>query len=73
MDEEVARWARVAAAERNVSVSRMVGEILRERMEAERRYELARAQFDDVRPRALRKAGQKLPSRDELHDRAGLR
>ena len=33
MDDEVARWARVAAAERDTSVSRMVGEILRDRLE----------------------------------------
>ena len=73
MDDEVARWARVAAAERNTSVSRMVGEILRERMEAERRYELAREQFVAVEPRPLREPGERLPSREELHDRAGLR
>ena len=73
MDEEVARWARVAAAERNTSVSRMVGEILRERMESERRYELAREQFGAVEPRPLRQPGERLPSRKELHDRAGLR
>jgi hypothetical protein len=73
MDEEVARWARVAAAERNTSVSRMVGEMLRERMESERRYGLAREQFMAVEPRPLRKHGERLPSREELHERAGLR
>jgi hypothetical protein len=73
MDEEVARWARVAAAERNTSVSRMVGELLRERMEAEGQYALARAQFDAIAPRTLRKPGDRLPSREELHERAGLR
>jgi hypothetical protein len=73
MDEEVARWARVAAAERNTSVSRMVGEILRERMETERRYSLAREQFMAVEPRRLRKSGDRLPSREELHERSDLR
>jgi hypothetical protein len=72
MDEEVARWARIAAAERNVSVSRMVGEILREKMVAEGRYALARAQFDAIASRRLRKQGERLPSRDDLHERAGF-
>jgi hypothetical protein len=73
LDEEVARWARVTAAERNTSVSRMVGEMLRDRMKTERGHELARARFDAVAPRRLRRSGDRLPSRDELHDRAGLR
>lgn len=73
MDEEVARWARVAAAERNTSVSRMVGEILRARMESDRQYDLAREQFMAVEPRRLRKSGHRLPSREELHERSDLR
>ena len=32
LDEEVARWARIIAAEQNTSVSRLVGEMLREKM-----------------------------------------
>jgi plasmid stability protein len=31
LDEEVARWARILAAEHNKSVSRLVGEMLREK------------------------------------------
>lgn len=73
LEEEVARWARVRAAERDTSVSRMVGEMLRDEMVCERGYRSAREQFFAVRPRPLRKAGRPLPSRDELHDRAGLR
>ena len=73
MDEEVARWARVAAAERNTSVSRMVGEMLRARMKSDRQYDLAREQFMAVEPRRLRKRGQRLPSREELHERSDLR
>ena len=73
MEEEVARWARVTAAENNTSVSRMVGEILRERMETDHQYELAREQFMAVKPRQLRKRGQRLPTREELHERSGLR
>jgi hypothetical protein len=31
LDEEVARWARILAAEHNKSVSRLVGEMLRKK------------------------------------------
>jgi hypothetical protein len=31
LDEKVARWARIKAAEKDTSVSRLVGEMLREK------------------------------------------
>jgi len=73
MDEETARWARVRAAERNTSVSRMVGEMLREKMQADRSYEQAMQEFLALEPVMLKQPGEKYPSREELHDRAGLR
>lgn len=73
LDEDVARWARVEAARRETSVSRFLGEMLRERMRAEDAYEEARRQFLAIKPRILRDAGTPLPSREELHDRTGLR
>lgn len=73
LDEEVARWARLTAAEHNTSVSRLVGQMLRDKMIAERGYERALAAFDAVAPRKLRRTAERLPSRDELHERAGLR
>jgi hypothetical protein len=71
--EDVARWARLRAAERETSVSRLVGEMLRDRMVTEEGYRAAREQFFAVRPRRLRKPGRPLPTRDEIHERAGLR
>jgi hypothetical protein len=41
LDEDVARWARVWAARQNKSVSRLLGEMLRERMRHEEGYERA--------------------------------
>jgi hypothetical protein len=41
MDERVAEWARLEAAKRNTSVSRLVGELLAEKMRDDRRYEQA--------------------------------
>jgi len=39
LDEEVASWARLRAAERETSVSRLVGEMLKEKMIEEERYQ----------------------------------
>lgn len=73
VDEEVARWARLRAAEQDTSVSRLVGEMLREKMVRDLGYQTARERFFSVRPRTLRAAGQPLPTRGELHDRGDLR
>lgn len=73
LDEEVALWARSHAATNEMSVSRMVGELLRQRMLAERGYETSRADFFDVQPRPLGQDDTPCPSREELHDRSGLR
>lgn len=73
LEEETARWARVAAAKRDTSVSRMLGEMLQERMIREQGYASAARDFFSVAPRQLRTAGQPLPDREDLHDRAGFR
>lgn len=73
LDEEVARWARVEAAKRETSVSRWLGEILRERMRAEDTYEAARRQFFSIEPRPLDREAKPLPRRAELYDRPRLR
>jgi len=70
-DEEVLRWARIRAAERNTSVARLVGELLRKHMRSESQYETARRRFMSREPRRLSRGPY--PSREELHDRAGLR
>ena len=41
MDESVADWARMEAARRNTSVSRLVGDMLAEKMKRDRTYEVA--------------------------------
>ncbi len=72
VDEEVARWAKVWAAQHDTSVSRFVGQLLRDRMLLERRYETAQKQYVSVSPKPLKRSGS-YPSREELHDRKGLR
>ena len=68
VSEDVARWARVWAAKHDTSVSRMVGEMLSERKEADEGYEAARAAFLGKEPRKLREGGS-YPSREQIHDR----
>lgn len=74
LDDQVARWVRVLAARHETSVSRLVGEILRERMHMEEGYRSAMERFFAVEPRRLRRhPNDRHPSREALHDRAGLR
>jgi hypothetical protein len=69
LDEEVALWARVQAAERDTSVSRLVGEMLREKMRDEKAYSSAMQQYLSQRPRELKRPGVRYPSRERIHDR----
>ena len=72
VDEEVAQWARVWAAKHNTSVSRILGDILKEKMRQEEGYEAAMRQFLSRKPYVLKKT-RRYPKREELHDRKGLR
>ncbi len=68
LDEEVARWARVAAAEADMSLSRFLGELLRREMEAREAYEAAmRANL--ARPPVPLKGSGGYPPREERHGR----
>jgi hypothetical protein len=69
LEEKVARWARIKAAERNTSVSRLVGEVLQERMQAEENYGLAMEQYLSQGPQMLKQSGTRYPRREELHER----
>jgi hypothetical protein len=73
LDEEVAHWARVMAAEQNTSVSRLVGEMLREKMIDEQNYQIAMQQYLSHSPTVLKNSGEKLPTRQALYERKSLR
>lgn len=73
LEEDVARWARVEAARRDTSVSRLLGDILRSEMLRTPRYREAMRAYLAKEPGVHRRAGQPLPSRDELHDHPRLR
>jgi hypothetical protein len=69
LDEAVARWTRIRAAERNTSVSRLLGELLKEKMQEKADYRLAMEQYLAREPRVLRKPGTRYPKREDLHGR----
>ena len=73
LKENVARWARIRAAEQDKSLSKFLSDLLEERMRHESDYEAARRRFTRGKPFAFRKTGEKLPTRDGIHDRKGLR
>jgi hypothetical protein len=73
LDEETAALARLYAAQRNVSLSRFVGELLRDRMQEAREYEQAMRGFLKEKPVKLKKPGERYLTRDEVHERTRLR
>ncbi len=66
VEDSVLEWARVEAAKRGSSVSRMVGEMLAEKMRRDDAYERAYREWqaDSVR---LRSDGLPYPTRDDLY------
>ena len=73
LEEEVARWARIRAAENDTSVSRLVGEMLKEKMRAEREYEGAMQEYLEMGPQPLKAPETSYPERSEVHERSRLR
>jgi len=71
LEEKVARWARVEAAKEDVSVSRFLAGILKQRMAAQDDYTKAMRRALARKP-FLKTDGRYL-SREEAHDRSRLR
>jgi hypothetical protein len=73
LDEKTAAWVRVYAAGQGKSVSRLLGELLHERMHELSEYDRARRRFFAIKPFRFEWAGGSKPTRDDLYDRACLR
>jgi hypothetical protein len=73
LDEKTAAWARSHAAERDMSLSRFVGELLEKTMRESREYRSAMRSYLSRQPTRLKNSGARYPRRDELHDRRGIR
>ena len=68
MDDAVADWARMEAARRNTSVSRLLGEILADKMRRDDAYE--RAMREALEFKSFGASQGRYPNRDEIYDRA---
>lgn len=73
LDEATAAWVRILAAKEGKSVSRLLGELLQERMRHAREYDDSMRRFLGKKPVRLRSTGSRYATRAELHDRRGLR
>ena len=71
LEDEVALWARVEAARRDTSLSRLLGDLLKQHMSREMGYEQAMRSALHREP-FLATDGRYL-ERDELHERPRLR
>ncbi len=67
MDDAVADWARMEAARRNTSVSRMVGEMLAEKMRHDDAYE--RAMREALEFKSFGVSEGPYPTREETYRR----
>ena len=73
LDADTARRARVRAAERNLSVSRYVGELVRKDIRESSEYQDAMKRYFSSTLVIRRQPGERLATREELHDRGALR
>jgi hypothetical protein len=71
LEEDVARWTRMEAARNEISVSRLLGGLLRERMAREDAY--ARAMKRALARKPFLNSDGRYLSRDEVHDRNRFR
>ena len=68
MEDSVADWARMEAARRNTSVSRLVGEMLAEKMQHDDTYE--RAMREALKFRSFGHSTGPYLTDDEMYDRS---
>lgn len=73
LDEKTAASARSHAAQRGMSLSRFVGELLETTMRESRDYRRAMSSYLSREPTRLKKSGARYPRREELYGRRGIR
>jgi len=69
LEEKVASWPRVRAAEQETSVSRFIGSMLKEKMQEEESYTAAMQQYLSQRPSVMKPTDTRYPPREKLHER----
>lgn len=73
LDDDTVARARVQAAERNMSLSRYIGEVLRDRLGGDEEYWAAYRAWREEKSFPLKGPAQPYPKREELYDRPVLR
>ena len=73
LPDDLARWLRIRAAEDDRSVSRWIADLLAGMRRGEDEYEVVMKRFLAIKPWKMEWADGRKPTREELHDRAGLR
>ncbi|WP_143735821.1 DUF6364 family protein [Methyloprofundus sedimenti] len=68
LDNDVAQWSKVWAAENNTSVSQILGDLLKQMKKEKTGYAKAMQQFLDVEALPL-KTSKHYPLRDDLYER----
>jgi hypothetical protein len=71
LETDVARWARLEAARRETSVSRLLGELLKQRMLEEDGYDAAMRRSLSRKP--FPKSDGRYLTREDTHDRSRVR
>ena len=71
MEDTVADWARMEAARRNTSVSRMIGEMLADKMRHDDAYE--RAMREELEFKSMGASAAPYFTREEVNDRSRFR
>lgn len=70
LDDDMAAWLRLQAAKRQMSVSRLVGDLVYEHMRHGREYDEAMRRFLSYEPVHFDWVDGRRPTREEIHDRA---
>ena len=73
LPDDLARWLRVRAAEDDRSVSRWIVDLLAGMRRRESTHETAMKQVLAIKPWKMEWVDSRKPTREELHDRSGLR
>lgn len=71
VEDDVARWARIKAAREKSSISKLVGEMLKERMLKEEGYEVAMRRYLALKPSVI--SSGPYPRREAVYDRSRSR
>ncbi|MEE9395415.1 MAG: hypothetical protein V3V31_00240 [Methylococcales bacterium] len=69
LEDDVAQWARICAAKKNTSVSKLLGNALKIQMAQEEGYDLAMQQYLSTPAISLKASTDGYPDRDSLHER----